>query len=128
MLNQLTLQPGQQHELIFINEPNMDWHIIQQANSSLRVHILFLSETDEAAQWQSRLTIEQNATGCRTEIYAMGLLHDAQQAHLLTRVHHITKRRESLLCNKECRTVFTARHTFKLFTKLFRLISGRSEP
>ena len=88
MLNQLTLQPGQQHELVFINEPNMDWHIVQQANSSLRVHILFLSESDESAQWQSRLTVEQNGTGCRTEIYAMGLLQHTQQAHLLTRVLH----------------------------------------
>ena len=84
----ITLAAGEMRELVFINEPNMDWHIMQEANSSLRVHILFLSENDDAAQWRSRLFIEQNATGCRTEIYAMGLLHNAQQAHLLTRVYH----------------------------------------
>jgi Fe-S cluster assembly protein SufD len=32
--------------------------------------------------------VEQNGANCRTEIYAMGLLHDTQQAHLLTRVYH----------------------------------------
>ena len=84
----ITLAAGETRELVFINESNMDWHIIQEANSSLRVHVLFLSESDDIAQWQSRLFVEQNAVGCRTEIYAMGLLHDTQQAHLLTRVYH----------------------------------------
>jgi Fe-S cluster assembly protein SufD len=66
----------------------MDWHITQEANSSVRIHVLYLSEHEDAAQWQSRLTVEHNASGCRTEIYAMGLLHSSQQAHLLTRVFH----------------------------------------
>ncbi|MBO5672963.1 MAG: SufD family Fe-S cluster assembly protein [Paludibacteraceae bacterium] len=66
----------------------MDWHIVQEADSFLRVHILFLSENDVTAQWQSKLFVEQNGANCRTEIYAMGLLHDTQQAHLLTRVYH----------------------------------------
>ena len=87
-IQHITLSPGEKRELVFINEPNMDWHIVQEANSSLRVHVLFVSENEDAAQWQSRLFVEQNAAGCRTEIYAMGLLHDAQQAHLLTRVYH----------------------------------------
>ena len=88
MLNEIILLPGEERELVFINEPNMNWHIVQETNSSLRVHILFLSEHDTTAQWQSKLFVEQNGTNCRTEIYAMGLLHDTQQAHLLTRVYH----------------------------------------
>ena len=88
MLNHITLHTGETRELVFINEPNMDWHIVQEADSSLRIHVLFLSEDDYEAQWQSALTVDQNATGCKTEIYAIGLLHHAQQAHLLTRVNH----------------------------------------
>ena len=88
MLNEIILLPGEERELVFINESNMNWHIVQETNSSLRVHILFLSEHDTTAQWQSKLFVEQNGTNCRTEIYAMGLLHDTQQAHLLTRVYH----------------------------------------
>ena len=84
----ITLAAGETRELVFINESNMDWHITQEANSLLRVHVLFLSESDADVEWQSRLFVEQNATGCRTEIYAMGLLHGTQQAHLLTRVYH----------------------------------------
>ncbi len=88
MLNEIILQSGEKRELVFINEPNMHWHIIQEANSSLRVHIIYLSAEEASAEWQTTLTVEQNGTNCRTEIYAMGLIHQSQQAHLLTRVHH----------------------------------------
>ena len=88
MLNEIILQSGEKRELVFINEPNMHWHIIQEANSSLRVHIIYLSAEEASAEWQTTLTVEQNGTNCRTEIYAMGLIHLSQQAHLLTRVHH----------------------------------------
>lgn len=87
-IQHITLSAGETRELIFINEPNMNWHIVQEANSSLRIHVIYLSENETNIQWRSTLFIEQNAPSCRTEIYAMGLLHESQQAHLLTRVHH----------------------------------------
>ena len=87
-IQHITLAAGETREFVFINEPNTHWHIVQEENSSLRVHVIYLSENETDAQWQSTLTIEQNAPHCRTEIYAMGLLHASQQAHLLTRVYH----------------------------------------
>lgn len=87
-IQHITLSIGEKRELVFLNESDMDWHIVQDADSFLRVHILFLSENDVTAQWQSKLFVEQNGANCRTEIYAMGLLHETQQAHLLTRVYH----------------------------------------
>ena len=84
----ITLAAGEAREFVFINEPDTHWHIVQEENSSLRVHVIYLSENETDAQWQSTLTVEQNAPHCRTEIYAMGLLHASQQAHLLTRVYH----------------------------------------
>lgn len=87
-IQHITLSIGEKRELVFLNESDMDWHIVQEADSFLRVHILFLSENDVTAQWQSKLFVEQNGANCHTEIYAMGLLHDTQQAHLLTRVYH----------------------------------------
>ena len=83
-----TIAAGETRELVLINESNVDWHIVQQAGSVLRVHILYLSQDEVDAQWQSSLTVEQNGEGCRSEIYAMGLLHDSQQAHMRTRVIH----------------------------------------
>lgn len=87
-IQHITLSIGEKRELVFLNESDMNWHIVQEADSFLRVHILFLSENDVTAQWQSKFFVEQNGTNCRTEIYAMGLLHNTQQAHLLTRVYH----------------------------------------
>ena len=87
-IQHITLSAGEKRDLIFINEPNMNWHIVQEANSSLRIHVIYLSENETNIQWRSTLSVEQNASSCRTEIYAMGLLHESQQAHLLTRVHH----------------------------------------
>lgn len=87
-IQHITLSIGEKREFVFLNESDMDWHIVQEADSFLRVHILFLSENDVTAQWQSKLFVEQNGANCRTEIYAMGLLHNTQQAHLLTRVYH----------------------------------------
>ena len=87
-IQHITLAAGETREFVFINDPNTHWHIVQEENSSLRVHIIYLSENEQNAEWQSTITVEQNAPHCRTEIYAMGLLHASQQAHLLTRVHH----------------------------------------
>ena len=87
-IQHITLAAGETREFVFINEPNTHWHIMQEENSSLRVHVIYLSENETNAEWQSTLTVEQNAPHCRTEIYAMGLLHASQQAHLLTRVYH----------------------------------------
>ena len=87
-IQHITLAAGETREFVFINDPNTHWHIVQEENSSLRVHVIYLSENEQNAEWQSTLTVEQNAPHCRTEIYAMGLLHASQQAHLLTRVYH----------------------------------------
>ena len=87
-IQHITLAAGETREFVFINDPNTHWHIVQEENSSLRVHIIYLSENEQNAEWQSTITVEQNAPHCRTEIYAMGLLHASQQAHLLTRVYH----------------------------------------
>jgi Fe-S cluster assembly protein SufD len=88
MLNIITLLPGQTRELVFINEVDMHWHIIQEAESVLKLHVICLAQDQSDAQWKANLTVEQNGAGCRTEIYSMALLHHDQQAHLRARVIH----------------------------------------
>lgn len=83
-----TIAAGETREMLLVNEQNANWHIVQEAGSVLRVHMLFLSKEDIETQWQVSLTIEQNGEGCRTEIYGMGLLHSAQQSRVRTRVLH----------------------------------------
>jgi Fe-S cluster assembly protein SufD len=79
---------GQTRELVFINEVEMHWHIIQEAESVLKLHVICLAQDQSDAQWHANLTVEQNGAGCRTEIYSMALLHHDQQAHLRARVIH----------------------------------------
>ena len=88
MLNIITLLPGQTRELVFINEVDMHRHIIQEAESVLKLHVICLAQDQSDAQWHANLTVEQNGAGCRTEIYSMALLHHDQQAHLRARVIH----------------------------------------
>ena len=87
-IQHITLSPGEKRELVFINDANIDWHVVQEAGSALRVHVLYLSKDEKDVQWHSSLTVEQNGEGCRTEIFGMGLLHDSQQACVRTRVIH----------------------------------------
>lgn len=80
---------GETRELVLLNEPNAHYHFIQEEGSTLRLHILCLSDNATAdEQWQSSITVEQNATNCRTLLYGMGLLHGTQQAHIRTSVLH----------------------------------------
>lgn len=82
------ISSGETRELVLYNLPLTQWHIVQEENSCVRIHVLYLSENETTAQWKNAVMVEQNGTGCRTEIYAMGLLHTNQQAELLTRVYH----------------------------------------
>ena len=85
----LTIHAGETRELVLINQANACYHFIQEENSTLRLHIICLAD-DAAAneQWRTTITVEQNATNCRTELYGMGLLHGTQQAHIHTSVLH----------------------------------------
>ena len=80
---------GETRELVLLNELNAQYHFIQEEGSTLRLHIRCLSDaTSSDEQWQASITVEQNATNCRTELYGMGLLHGTQQAHIHTNVLH----------------------------------------
>jgi Fe-S cluster assembly protein SufD len=85
----ITIPAGETRELVLLNEPNANYHFIQEEGSVLRLHILCIADsktTDE--QWNASITVEQNATNCRTELYGMGLLHGTQKANIHTSVLH----------------------------------------
>lgn len=85
----ITLAAGEKREFVLINEPKVDWHIIQEAESILLLHVIALpNSADTTNQQQVKITIEHTAKGCRTEIYGMGLLTGHQHCDILTRVIH----------------------------------------
>lgn len=88
--NILTLAEGEHRELVFLNEPRLDLHVVQEAGSSLKVHALYLSPTEIAAgASEGQITVEQRGEGCRTEIYGLAFLHGEEQVHLTTNVQHL---------------------------------------
>ena len=88
MLNEIILHPGEHREIILLNEPDTNWHIIQEAGSTLLLHVIALPHPNDEAQWHTSITVEHKATGCKTEMYGLALLHSQQQHHLTTRVLH----------------------------------------
>lgn len=90
MAKEIVLHKGETREWVLVNERDVDWHVVQEEGSTLRLHVVFLPEreTDPSGSWCSQLTVEQNGKGCRTELYGMGMLRDEQEMHLQTRVHH----------------------------------------
>ena len=88
-IQHITLSPGEKRELVFLNEPNVDWHITQQEGSSLLLHVIALpNPEDTTAQQQATITVEHAAKSCRTEIYGLGLLKGNQRCDVVTRVLH----------------------------------------
>lgn len=85
----IVIPAGEKREWVLLNEPHTNWHIVQEQDSSLLLHVITLPDPQqEEYQQETSIVVEHNATGCRTEIYGMGLLHGKQQHHLVTSVLH----------------------------------------
>ena len=88
-MKEIVLHKGETREWVLVNEPQVDWHVVQEEGSTLRLHVVCLPEEAAGdAQWQSVLTVEQKGEGCRTELYGMGVLRGQQQMRMHTRVIH----------------------------------------
>ena len=88
--NILTLAAGEHRELVFVNEPRLNLHVVQGAGSSLKVHALYLSQTEvSTGASEAHITVEQKGEGCRTEIYGLAFLHGEEQVQLTTNVQHL---------------------------------------
>lgn len=88
--NILTLAAGEHRELVFVNEPRLNLHVVQEAGSSLKVHALYLSLTEvSTGASEAHITVEQKGENCRTEIYGLAFLHGEEQVQLTTNVQHL---------------------------------------
>lgn len=86
----IIISGGESRDVLLYNEPNTDWHFVQEEGSTLRLHIICLStnQHDANKHWYSSIVVEQNGRGCRTELLGMGLLYGTQQTHIRTTVLH----------------------------------------
>lgn len=76
------LHKGDIFEQVFINEPGVDLHIVQEAGSRVKIHIINFSSAN------NNIVIEQAGKGCETEIYALAYLHGEEQVTTETHVKH----------------------------------------
>ena len=76
------LHKGDIFEQVFINEPGVDLHIVQEAGSPVKIQIINLSSAN------NNIVIEQAGKGCETEIYALAYLHGEEQVTTETHVKH----------------------------------------
>jgi len=77
---------------VFLNEPAVDLHIVQEAGSRVKIHVINLSSptssTSLTSSTTNSITIEQTGEGCSTEIYALAYLHGEQSVTTETHVLH----------------------------------------
>ena len=76
------LHKGEIFEHVFLNEPSVDLHIIQEAGSHVKIHVI------NFASAVNTITVEQAGEGCATEIYALAYLHGTETVTTETHVKH----------------------------------------
>ena len=82
MMSEIRLHSGESFERVFINEPSVDLHVIQEARSRVKIHILDFSSAT------NNVVIEQTGDGCETEIYGLASLHGDERVLTETHVTH----------------------------------------
>lgn len=78
----MKVSKGEIFEQVFLNEPEVNLHIVQEAGSRVKIHIINFSSA------VNNLVIEQAGEGCETEIYALAYLHDEDSVITETHVKH----------------------------------------
>lgn len=76
------LHKGEIFEHVWVDEPELNLHIVQEAGSRVKIHLVHFRSA------ANTITIEQVGEGCATEIYALAFLHGEDQVTTETHVTH----------------------------------------
>lgn len=99
-MNEITIHSGETFERVFLNEPNIDLHITQEAGSHVKIHVLNMpfdksmnrytdmSKHSCSSEAKNTITVEQKGENCSTEIYALAFLHGEEKVTTETHVKH----------------------------------------
>ena len=88
MATDIIITKGESKDIVLLNEKAEELHYIQEPDSTLRLHILHLSDPLRTKSGDDKITVEQNGKGCTTEISALYCLTGADEASLITSVRH----------------------------------------
>lgn len=86
----ITIHAGEHYEKVFLNAPAPDLHFVQEAGSSLKLHVLYLPSNTLPTENQVSISVEQRGEGCETEIYGLAFLHGNERVNMTTNVQHLT--------------------------------------
>ena len=83
------LHKGERLEKVFLNEPSLDLHLIQEAGSHVRIFVInFDLSRSQDLEVLNRIAIDQAGEGCETEIYALAYLKGDEKVTTETHVTH----------------------------------------
>ncbi len=87
-MSEIIIHSGERFEQVYLNEPGLELHFVQEAGSTLKIHVLNIpvdiSEYRDI-EISNNIIVEQVGEGCETEIYA--LAHLLGEAHVTTETH-----------------------------------------
>lgn len=81
-MKEVVLHSGEVFEHVYLNEPEVSLHIVQESGSRVKIHIINFQSAINS------IKIEQTGNGCRTDIYALAYLHDEENVTTETHVMH----------------------------------------
>ena len=84
------LRKGEIFEKVFLNEPSVDLHIVQEAGSRVKIHVIDIlnDEVRCTKEVHHCVVIEQQGEGCVTEIYGLAYLRGEERVTTETHVKH----------------------------------------
>lgn len=89
-MDTMVLHSNESFEQVFINEPELNLHIVQEAGSRVKIHVLNMPPVtgNPSPVTLNRITVEQTGEGCSTEIYALAYLRGEDRVTTETHLTH----------------------------------------
>ncbi|MCR5050303.1 MAG: SufD family Fe-S cluster assembly protein [Paludibacteraceae bacterium] len=84
----MTIHTGETFEHVYLNEPTVDLHIVQEAGSRVKIHVVDMPGDKAQGAKVNSITVEQTGENCSTEIYALAYLKGNEQVSTDTHVTH----------------------------------------
>ena len=85
----MKVSKGEIFERLFVNEPELNLHIEQEAGSQVKLYVInFEISGYRNTEISNKISVEQLGEGCTTEIYALAYLHGEESVTAETHVKH----------------------------------------
>ena len=84
-MSEMIVHKGELFERVFLDEPEVNLHLVQEAGSHVKIHLINVQGAKEVV---NRIVVEQQGEGCATEIYALAYLHGEEKVTTETHVRH----------------------------------------